>query len=297
MALEIFDGTSWISLVPGNAITLTGDVTGSGQGSVATTLNPQINKSGNQVFNFSGTPDAFNVDLTIPNSTNKTVKLRFNRLKTGLGAGYEFQFYAPTNGVDTFTFGYNSGGQFGAYYTISNNAKVITFTSFRLAGLVEPVSATDGATKNYVDQKFLGRCMLSSLNTAIKVPNSTFTALTFDGTYQTTYDPSSWHSNSTNPTHITPGVVGTYRLTGAIRFVDSTSGTNCGIELTVNGKVINGYQAFAAKDNTQTGRRAITFSCIIATSATTDYFEMKAYQDTGSSLGLQGFHFQVEQLV
>jgi hypothetical protein len=37
------------------------------------------------------------------------------------------------------------------------------------------------------------------------------------------------------------------------------------------------------------------FSCIVAVHAG-DYFELYAYQDSGSNLGLQGFHFQVEHL-
>jgi len=87
-----------------------------------------IDRTTNQVFNFTGSPTSFNYDLTIPNSTNKTVKLRLNRANTGNGAGYEFQFYSPINGVDTFIFGYNSGSVFGNIYSIANNAQVINYT-------------------------------------------------------------------------------------------------------------------------------------------------------------------------
>jgi hypothetical protein len=55
------------------------------------------------------------------------VKLRLNRANTGDGAGYEFQFYAPANGIDTFIFGYNSGNQFGTIYSMANNEKVINY--------------------------------------------------------------------------------------------------------------------------------------------------------------------------
>jgi hypothetical protein len=113
-----------------NLISLSGAISGSGQtGTVVNTiLSSLIGLTTNQVFNFTGSPTSFNYDLTIPNSTNQTVKLRLNRANTGNGAGYEFQFYSPTNGVDTFTFGYNSGSVFGNIYTIANNVPVINYT-------------------------------------------------------------------------------------------------------------------------------------------------------------------------
>ena len=108
-------------------INLSGAITGSGQTgtSVNTTLSSLIGLTTNQVFNFTGAPTSFNYDLTIPNSTNKTVKLRLNRANTGDGAGYEFQFYSPINGNDTFTFGYNPGlvgSVFKTIYSIVTNA-------------------------------------------------------------------------------------------------------------------------------------------------------------------------------
>lgn len=110
-------------------ISLSGAISGSGQtGTVVNTiLSSLIGLTTNQVFNFTGSPTSFNYDLTIPNSTNQTVKLRLNRANTGNGAGYEFQFYSPINGVDTFTFGYNSGSVFGNIYSIANNAPVINY--------------------------------------------------------------------------------------------------------------------------------------------------------------------------
>lgn len=114
------------------SIILIGDINGSGQTGtqLTTTLNNLINRSVSQVYNYVATGSVaatFNFDLTIPNSTNKTLRLRMNRYNTGDGAGYEFQFYAPTNGVDTFTFGYNSGSQFGSIYYMSNNEQVINY--------------------------------------------------------------------------------------------------------------------------------------------------------------------------
>lgn len=110
-------------------VSLSGAISGSGQtGTVVNTiLSSLIGLTTNQVFNFTGSPTSFNYDLTIPNSTNQTVKLRLNRANTGNGAGYEFQFYSPINGVDTFTFGYNSGSVFGNIYSIANNAPVINY--------------------------------------------------------------------------------------------------------------------------------------------------------------------------
>jgi len=116
-------------IAPTQSISLLGDIIGSGQTGtpLVTALNSLIDRTTNQVFNFTGSPTSFNYDLTIPNSTNQTVKLRLNRANTGNGAGYEFQFYSPINGVDTFTFGYNSGSVFGNIYSIANNAPVINY--------------------------------------------------------------------------------------------------------------------------------------------------------------------------
>ncbi len=120
------------SVLPVNTISLIGDITGSGVTGtpINTSLGNTINRTTNQIFNYTATGSIaanFNYDLTIPNSTNKTLNLRMNRANTNNGAGYEFQFYAPTNGVDTFTFGYNSGTVFGVIYSIANNAPVINY--------------------------------------------------------------------------------------------------------------------------------------------------------------------------
>lgn len=130
-------------------VSLSGAISGSGQtGTVVNTiLSSLIGLTTNQVFNFTGSPTSFNYDLTIPNSTNQTVKLRLNRANTGNGAGYEFQFYAPINGVDTFTFGYNSGSVFGNIYSIANNAPVINYTyslNVNDAGAYKPYSGSYG---------------------------------------------------------------------------------------------------------------------------------------------------------
>ena len=110
----------------------TGDITGNGalNSSISTTLASTINRTNlNQVFNFSGSNSSYNYDLTVPNSANKTVNLRMNRANTGNGAGYEFQFYSPTNGIDTFTFGYNTGSAFTSTYSIAANNNIFTFLS------------------------------------------------------------------------------------------------------------------------------------------------------------------------
>lgn len=130
-------------------VSLSGAISGSGQtGTVVNTiLSSLIGLTTNQVFNFTGSPTSFNYDLTIPNSTNQTVKLRLNRANTGNGAGYEFQFYAPINGVDTFTFGYNSGSVFRNIYSIANNAPVINYTyslNVNDAGAYKPYSGSYG---------------------------------------------------------------------------------------------------------------------------------------------------------
>ena len=112
-----------------NLISLSGAISGSGQtGTVVNTnLSNLLTISSNQTFNFTGSPTVYNYNLTIPNSANKTVCLNMNRANTGNGAGYQFIYYSPTNGIDTFTFGYNSGSQFGTIYSIANNVPLITY--------------------------------------------------------------------------------------------------------------------------------------------------------------------------
>ena len=125
------------SVLPVNTVSLLGDITGSGVTGtpINTLLNDVINKTTNQIFNYTATGTtaaSFDFDLTIPNSTNKTMKLRMNRANTGNGAGFEFQFYAPQNGVDTFSFGYNSGNQFGVIYSINNSLSKILEYNYAL---------------------------------------------------------------------------------------------------------------------------------------------------------------------
>ena len=145
--------------------------------------------------------------------------------------------------------------------------------------------------------QLLGRCMLSSANTSISTANNTWIALAFNGTNQTTYDPSNWHSNTTNNTRVTPGVIGTYKLTGALRFNNSGSGVTCGVGFGLNGATpSNDRQAWFTRD-TGTGRRSANYICIITTTATTDYFELMGQQDSGGTLALLGYHFQIERLV
>ena len=132
-------------------VSLSGAISGSGQtGTVVNTiLSSLIGLTTNQVFNFTGSSASFNYDLTIPNSANQTLKLRLNREILN-GAGYEFQFYAPISGVDTFTFGYNSGvvgSPLQTIYSIANNAPVINYThslNVNDAGTYKPYSGSYG---------------------------------------------------------------------------------------------------------------------------------------------------------
>ena len=139
MKLEFWNGLNWDSVATESFvynlnISIAGDVSGSGilSNPINTILASNVERTANQIFNFTGSNTSFNYDLTIPNSTNKTMKLRMNRANTGNGAGFEFQFYAPPNGVDTFTFGYNSGNQFGVIYSINNSPSKILEYNYAL---------------------------------------------------------------------------------------------------------------------------------------------------------------------
>ena len=163
-------------------INLSGAITGSGQTgtSVNTILSSLIGLTTNQVFNFTGSPTSFNYDLTIPNSANQTVKLRLNRANTGNGAGYEFQFYSPSNGVDTFTFGYNSGSVFGNIYSIANNVPVINYTyslNVNDAGAYKPYNGSYGyLNSNGITGQATGKNSYS-INCTNRVKASEFNAV------------------------------------------------------------------------------------------------------------------------
>ena len=157
------------------------------------------------------------------------------------------------------------------------------------------IASPYGLTPN---TQLLGRCMLSIGSiSSFTATNNTWTALKFDGSStQATYDPSSWLSTSDN-TVIQPGAIGTYRLTGSVRFNNNGSGSTCGIGFAVNSTSIsNQNQAWFARDST-TGRRSATFTCIISITNNADYFQLIAQQDSGGSLGFLGYHLQVERLI
>ena len=215
MKLEFFDGSSWYSVASENFVNninvnITGDITGSGvlSNSLSAILASTIGRTGNQVFNFTGSNTSFNYDLTIPNSANQTMKLRMNRANTGNGAGYEFQFYAPTNGVDTFTFGYNSGSQFGTVFSLANNSTVFNFNSYRLSGITNPINSQDATTKIYVDNKIfdintntIGQLNINRLN---GYPANSSLFLNGSGTWE---NPRQFTTNASNVTNASGFIV------------------------------------------------------------------------------------------
>ena len=173
------------AVISSGTINLVGDVTGNGQtgNPLTTTLNPLIVRTTNQVFNFTAAglgSIAFNFDLTIPNSSEKTVKFRMNRANTGNGAGYEFQFYAPIDGIDTFTFGYNSGSQFGIIYSMANNAEVINYNyalNIADSGNYQPYNGGYGYLNSSGDTGTSAGQNSYSINCAHRVKASEFNAV------------------------------------------------------------------------------------------------------------------------
>ena len=106
--------------------------------------NPSLSPAGDYGFN-----------LSIPNNADyAAMNLRMNRQQTaqfGSGAGYEFQFYAPSTGIDTFALGYNNGSEFMPIFSTSNDKRELSFNQYRLTDLQFPVNPNDAATKGYVD--------------------------------------------------------------------------------------------------------------------------------------------------
>lgn len=143
--------------------------------------------------------------------------------------------------------------------------------------------------------QFYGRCVLTRLSGQI-LPNNTWTAAAFliAGGNTTFYDPSNWwYGQALNyPSRITPGSIGQYLIRGSYRPDDNNNGNTCGIGLYKNGVSIG--EIFTPKDGS--GRRGSNIIISNATTSTSDYFELRMYQDSGSSLIVSFVCFTIEKL-
>lgn len=164
--LEIFDGTNWIQLGGTTNIALTGAVTGSGSGSIVTTLNNYQTMIGSTLsFNWSNNgqfqeysnyhtlqdsnPPPHFVHL-VQSGSGSTYRRWLTVYKPGFGSQptgtYEINFYHAANGfqypfkIDTY--GSTLRTYFGTIVDMQNN---------EIINLLSPTTSTSAATKGYVD--------------------------------------------------------------------------------------------------------------------------------------------------
>ena len=150
-----------------------------------------------------------------------------------------------------------------------------------------------------VQTQYLGRCLIMNIGTGGQAFQSgVWKALQFltNPAYSVYYDPSHWWDTNagTQPTRITPGITGTFLITGYMRFVDNSGGNTCGVGISKNGSFNNQYQSFSTKDGG--GRRCANITVIYNATSASDYFEIQGYQDSGSTLNIQAATFSVERL-
>lgn len=96
-------------------------------------------------------------------------------------------------------------------------------------------------------------------------------------------DPLGWHDPSSNPTHITPTINGWYQVVSNIQFA-SQSGGRRWTSARRNGNSSDVY--FGTVANASTGNLGAQLVTEFLMNGTTDYFEITAGQDSGSTIGI-----------
>lgn len=120
--------------------------------------------------------------------------------------------------------------------------------------------------------------------TGQSLPTGTFTALTFQ---TEDIDPFNWHSPTVNPTRITPTFPGWYRGWYGVGFNTGTGGQYRTAYVAKSG---GGTVTRARRDSkpnvTAINRSLRGIPFYLPMNGTTDYFEVLAYQDSGSAMTL-----------
>lgn len=167
---------------PAGLVTLTGDVTGSGTGTVATTLANSIIKTTTQTFDFSSDTSTFN--LFCPNGANKSISFVMARnLGSNIPYGFEFNMSVNSGGNNIFKLRFNNQNfSYTDIFSVVDTTPEFIFNFYRIRQILDPLIASDAATKGYVDSLVTTQLQaLSSLSTTgimIRTGTNTFATRT-----------------------------------------------------------------------------------------------------------------------
>lgn len=135
-----------------------------------------------------------------------------------------------------------------------------------------------GATGNLAEVATVKRCRVTT--TGASIANNIDTVVAWDGTE--TYDPAGWHSTVTNPSRITVDASGVYLVRAQLGY-DAQATNTRGCYLRTNGTVtVAAVQQAISTAATPT----IVPAMDVIEAAAGDYFEVVAFQSSGSALGV-----------
>jgi len=153
------EGTDWVDVISSGLLTLNGAVTGSGSGTITTTLNTTVEcQSNTQIFDYSPLVDDFFI-FGIHNNANLTTIFQINagaqpKLWLGYNAAVNPQVgYIETHGLD-FEIVNNGTQRFyienGTGKTSIDNVGNWTFPNKQLKNIADPSANQDAVNKQYM---------------------------------------------------------------------------------------------------------------------------------------------------
>lgn len=125
-------------------------------------------------------------------------------------------------------------------------------------------------------------------SSAQSLTNDTVTLIDFNAE---TSDGPGWHSNTTNPSRVTPTIAGLYLIVGGISFAANGTGSR---DVTIwrngtGGSPVASQGRGAAVTATYSVNWTVTG--VFPANGTTDYFSLSGRQDSGGALNVNGGEF------